>query len=129
MKQFVLICLAVVCLAVPAWAQPAVPPELLGEWELTTLSPLGENTNTVEFRKAGDALKAIAKNPQGERDYDSVAVEDDKVMLVLTINFQGQPMTITYSGTRNGTQIDGSADFGGMAQGSFSAKKKPAETK
>lgn len=128
MKRIVLTCLALACfLALPAFAQAPASPGFLGEWELTTLSPLGENTNTVEFRQAGDLLKAVAKNGQGERDYDSVAVEADKVTLVLTINFQGQPMTITYSGTRNGDQIDGSADFGGLAQGSFSAKRKPAD--
>ena len=109
-----------------AWSF-AQAPDVIGEWELTTVSPVGENTNTVEFKKDGDAIKAFAKGPQGERPYDSTAVEGDKVTLVLTIDFQGQPMTITYAGTVTGTDINGAADFGGLAMGSFTAKKKAAE--
>ncbi len=124
MKKVLLAVFLMVCAASLSFAQA---PEVIGEWELTTISPVGENTNTVEFRKDGDAIKAFAKSPQGERAYDSTAVEGDKVTLVLTIDFQGQPMTITYAGTVSGTDINGAADFGGMAQGSFSAKKKAAE--
>jgi hypothetical protein len=104
----------------------AAAPDVLGEWELTTISPVGENTNTVEFRRDGDALKAFAKGPQGERAYDSTALDGKTVTLVLTIDFQGQPMTITYNGTVDDKAINGSADFGGLALGSFSAKKKDA---
>ena len=69
-----------------------------------------------------------AKGEQGERPYDSAAVEGDKVTLVLTIDYQGQPMTITYFGTVTDNSINGSADFGGLAMGSFSAtKKEPAK--
>lgn len=103
-------------------------PKVLGEWELTTLSPVGETTNTVEFKMDGETFKAIAKGAQGERPYDSAALDGDKVTLVLTIDYQGQPMTISYMGTVSDDAINGSADFGGLAQGSFSAKRKDAPT-
>jgi len=124
MKKVLLTVLLFVCTVAPSFAQA---PDVVGEWDLTTVSPMGENTNTVEFKKEGDAIKAFAKSPQGERAYDSTSVEGDKVTLVMTIDFQGQPMTITYSGTVTGTDINGDADFGGLAMGSFSAKKKAAE--
>ena len=107
-------------------AAQTAQPKVIGEWELTTLSPVGESTNTVEFKMDGDAFKAIAKSPQGERPYDSAAIDGDKVSLVLTIDFQGQPMVISYLGTVTENEINGSADFGGLAQGSFSAKRKEA---
>ena len=113
--------------AVPMAQAPA--PAVLGEWELTTLSPVGENTNIVEFRKDGDTLKAFAKGAQGERPYDSVQLEGDKLTLVLTIVYEGQPMVITYMGTIADTSINGSADFGGLAMGSFSASRKDAAAK
>ena len=110
------------------FAQAAAPVDVLGEWELTTSSPVGESTNTVEFRKAGETVKAFAKGPQGEREYDSTALEGDKLTLVLTINYEGQPMVITYVGTVRDTSINGSADFGGLAMGSFAAvRKDPAK--
>jgi hypothetical protein len=109
-----------------AWphAQAAPAANVLGEWEITTLSPVGESTNTVEFKKDGETLKAIAKSPQGERPYDSVQLDGAKLTLVLTIDFQGQPMVITYQGTVDDKVINGAADFGGMATGTFSAKRK-----
>ncbi len=124
MKKVLLTVALCVCAAALSFAQA---PDVVGEWEMTTVSPVGENTNTVEFRKDGDAIKAFAKGPQGERPYDSTAVGGDKVTLVMTIDFQGQPMTITYAGTVTGTDINGAADFGGLAMGSFSAKKKAPE--
>jgi len=124
MKKVLLTVALCVCTAALSFAQV---PSVIGEWELTTVSPMGENTNTVEFKKDGEVIKAFAKGPQGERPYDSTAVEGDKVTLVMTIDFQGQPMTITYAGTVSGTDINGAADFGGLAQGSFSAKKKAAD--
>lgn len=126
MKRCGMTVLLFVLFAALPLAQTAAP-DVLGEWDLTTVSPVGENTNTVEFRKDGDAIKAFAKGPQGERAYDSTAVDGAKVTLVMTIDFQGSPMTITYSGTIADKSINGSADFGGLAMGNFSATRKPAE--
>ena len=126
MKKLLMTALAVLLFVASSFAQAPAAPDVLGEWDLTTISPVGENTNTVEFKKDGDSIKAVAKSPQGERPYDSTAVEGNKVTLVLTIDFQGQPMTITYMGTVSDKSIDGSADFGGLAMGSFSAKRKEA---
>ncbi len=126
MKRLAMTCLLFALLVAMPLAQAAAAPDYLGEWDLTTNSPVGETTNTVEFRKDADGLKAIAKSPQGERPYDSVAVEGDKITLVLTIDYQGQPMVITYSGTISDKSINGSADFGGLALGNFSAVRKEA---
>ena len=127
MTRFGLAALFVLCMASLTFAQDKPVVDIIGEWDLTTNSPVGETTNTVEFRKDDDALKAFAKGAQGERPYDSVLVEGNKLTLVLTIDYQGQPMTITYSGTITDKSINGSADFGGLALGSFSATKKDAE--
>ena len=126
MKRLGLTVLMLALLVALPFAQAPAASPVLGEWDLTTLSPVGENTNTVEFRQEADGIKAFAKAPQGERAYDSTSVDGAKVTLVLTIDFQGQPMTITYVGTVADNQINGSADFGGLAQGSFSAKRKDA---
>jgi hypothetical protein len=127
MKRFGLSIFLFVLLGAMPFAQAAAPPaDVLGEWEMTTVSPVGESTNTVEFRKDGETLKAFAKGPQGERPYDSLLVDGDKITLVLTIDYQGQPMTITYAGTVADKSINGSADFGGLAMGNFSATRKEA---
>jgi hypothetical protein len=74
--------------------------------------------------REGDTLKAVAKSERGERPYDSISVTGDSVTIVMTIDFSGTPLTITYSGKVSGTTMTGDADFGGMAQGSWSAAKQ-----
>ena len=96
----------------------------LGTWDLTTISPEGEFKSVMEIRTEGDKLVAVGKSPQGERKYDSVAVEGSNLTMVITIDYNGSPMTITYVGKIDGPKIEGSADYGGLATGTISAAKK-----
>ena len=111
---------AIVLTAAVGQAQTAA----LGAWDLTTISPEGEFKSVLEVRQEGDKIIAVGKSPQGERPYDSVAVEGSNITLVMTISYNGSPMTITYMGKIDGPKIEGSADYGGLATGTFSAAKK-----
>lgn len=93
----------------------------VGTWAVTTISPEGETKSTLVISEDGGTLKAVAKSERGERPYDSVAVEGNKITLVLTISYNGSPMTITYSGTVDKDKMGGEADFGGLATGTWSA--------
>lgn len=103
---------------------PAAPPEIVGEWSFTTVSPIGEQTNNMVVSKDGDALKAVAKSEQGEAPYDKVELTGTSVKIVLTINYEGTPMIITYTGALDGKSMSGAADFGGLAEGTWSAVRK-----
>jgi len=96
----------------------------LGTWDLTTVSPEGEFKSVMEIRMEGDKLVAVGKSPQGERKYDSVAVEGSNITMVITIDYNGSPMVITYTGKVDGAKIAGEADYGGLATGTFAAAKK-----
>ena len=93
----------------------------VGTWAFTTISPEGETKSTLVIRDDGGTLKAVAKSERGERPYDSIAVEGNKITLVLTISYNGSPMTITYTGTIEKEAMSGEADFGGLATGTWSA--------
>ena len=93
----------------------------VGSWDLTTISPEGEFKSTLVIREEGGKLKAFGKSAQGERAYDSAAVEGNKITLVVTISYNGSPMVITYTGTIDKTQMGGEADYGGLATGTWSA--------
>lgn len=116
--RLVLLALAVLVFANSSFAQTTA----IGTWNLTTVSPLSETKSVLEIRKEGDKLVAVGKNAQGgERPYDKVAVEGSDITLVVTISYEGNPMVITYTGKIDGGKIEGSADFGGLATGTFSA--------
>ena len=111
---------ALVLTASAAHAQKAA----LGTWDVTTVSPEGEFKSVMEVREDAGQLIAVGKSPQGERKYDSVAVEGSNITMVMTIDYNGSPMTITYVGKIDGSKIDGTTDYGGLATGTFSAAKQ-----
>lgn len=115
--------LVALVLLVPASAAQAQN-AALGTWDVTTSSPQGDTQSVVEIRDDGGTLVAVGKSERGERPYDSVAVEGSQITLVVTISFSGTPMVITYTGRIDGNAMSGSADFGGMATGTWSASKK-----
>src|SRR5262245_55779089 len=98
--------------------------DIVGTWEMTTNSPEGTTMNTMVVSNIDGKLKAVAKSERGERQYDSVEVQGNNVTIVLTITYQGSPMVITYSGKIDKTEMSGAADFGGLAQGTWSAARK-----
>ena len=118
--RIAIVAAALVLTASAAHAQTAA----LGTWDLTTVSPESTTTSVLEVRETDGKLVAVGKSPRGERKYDSVAVEGSNITLVVTIDYNGTPMVITYVGKIDGAKIEGSADYGGLATGTFSAAKK-----
>jgi hypothetical protein len=96
----------------------------LGAWEFTTNSPEGTFVSQLEIREEGGRLVAVGRSARGERPYDSIEVDGNRIVLVITINYNGTPLTITYRGQIDGKEMNGDADFGGMVTGSWSASRK-----
>jgi hypothetical protein len=111
---------AVLVTAAVAQAQNAA----IGTWDLTTVSPISETKSVLEIRQEDGKLVAVGKSANGERKYDSAALEGDTLTLVVTVSYEGSPMVITYVGKIDGAKIEGTADFGGLATGTFAAAKK-----
>ena len=113
----VFVATSVLMLASTVYAQnPAI-----GTWDLTTISPVSETKSVLEIRQEGDTIVAVGKSPQGERKYDSAVIEGSNVTLVITVSYEGSPMVITYTGKVDGAKMEGAADFGGLATGTWSA--------
>lgn len=120
MLKAVRVLVAILALVVSASSAFAQKPGV-GTWDLTTISPEGEFKSTLVVREEGGKLVAVGKSAQGERPYDSVAVEGSKITLVVTISYNGSPMVITYNGTIDTSKMGGEADYGGLATGTWSA--------
>jgi hypothetical protein len=93
----------------------------VGEWDFTTVSPVSTTTSLLVIRQEGDKVVAFGKSPAGERKYDSIEVKGKDISLVITVQYEGSPMVITYVGEITKDGMAGSADFGGMATGTWSA--------
>src|SRR5579862_1682034 len=62
--------------------------DIVGSWDITTTSPISEQTNTMVISKDGESLKAVVKGDAGELPYDKIALKGSDVTIVLTIDYQ-----------------------------------------
>ena len=105
--------------ASPAFAQTDVS----GDWEITVNSPQGANTTPASMKQEGEKLSGMFKSPQGTLPFDSGAVTGSDVKFTFTINLQGMALPITLTGKVDGATMAGKADFGGFAEGDWTAKR------
>jgi hypothetical protein len=68
-------------------------------------------------------VSGVLKNQMGELPFEGATLTGDELKFMFTVNFQGTPLPITLTGKVKGSTIDGKADFGGMAEGDWTAKR------
>lgn len=102
----------------------AQTPAAVGTWEMSTETPMGVRAGMLVIREEGGKLVAAMKSPQGERPLKSIEVKGADIKMVLVIPFQGDQMEITYTGKLDKDSMKGDADFGGLAQGTWTAARK-----
>ena len=110
--------------AAPLFAQTSVA----GDWDVTVVSPQGANTTRVTFMQEGDKVSGIFKSPQGELPFTGGKLTGNDLTFTFTINTQGMELPITLAGKLDGSSMTGTADFGGFAQGEWSAKRAGSGT-
>jgi hypothetical protein len=110
--------------ASPVFAQT----NITGDWDVTVVSPQGPNTTPVTFTQEGDKVSGMFKSPQGTLPFDSGSITGNELKFTFTINFQGNSLPITLTGKVDGATMAGKADFGGFAEGEWSAKRAGTTT-
>ena len=118
----VLFSLSAVALFVVAFASVASAQSLAGEWDLTINTPDGPKPSKFVVKQEGSALSGALKSDQGELA-TKVALTGDNVKINFSIKFNDADLPITLSGKLVGDMMKGEADFGGLAQGDWSAKR------
>ena len=92
-----------------------------GDWDVTVVSPNGPVTSKVTFTQDGENLTA-KMGPYAV----SGTIKGSDVTLKYTVKFQDNDLPITMTGKIAGSEMKGDADFGGLAQGDWTAKKSSA---
>jgi hypothetical protein len=124
-----LICVLAAALLVCASAAPSfAQTSVAGDWEVTINSPQGSSTAHVVLKQDGEKVTGLFKSPQGELPFEGGTLTGNELKFVFTVNFQGNPLPITLTGTVDGGSITGKADFGGFAEGDWSGKKVDTAT-
>jgi len=93
-----------------------------GTWDATLTSPQGTFNVQLILKQDGEKLSGVVKSPRGELPIEGTTNGKD-IKLKYTIKFQENDMLINLSGALDGAAIKGTADYGGMAEGEFNAKR------
>jgi len=110
--------------ATPAFAQTTVA----GDWNVTVNSPQGSNTTLVTFKQDGEKISGVFKSQRGELPFEGGTLTGKELKFTFTVETQGMQLPITLAGTvaDDGATMTGKADFGGFAEGDWSAKRAEA---
>jgi hypothetical protein len=126
MKRLTVIVSALALACVPLFAQDA-PKEkkidVTGTWDSTVESPQGAITSVATYKQDGEALTGTHVGQMGEVPLKGT-VKGSQIAYTITIDMQGQQLTITYAGKIDGNAITGTAEFGGMGEATWTAKRK-----
>jgi len=114
--------LAVVFLLAVAATALAQSANVTGDWEVTINSPQGSRNVNATFKQDGEKLNGVFKGERGELQFQGT-VKGKEIKFTYTIKFQDNDLPITLTGDIDGDAIKGKADFGGFAEGDWTAKR------
>jgi len=106
--------------------QAADPVNVTGIWDMLIETPQGQMNIVCTFKQEGEKLTGTQASPMGEIALEG-AVVGNEVKYAVTIDMQGQQMTVSFAAKVEGETMNGLYDFGGMGSGAWTAKKRPAQ--
>lgn len=100
----------------------AQSPSVAGEWDLTINSPQGSRTIKADFKQEGEKLTGLLKSQRGEVPVEGT-VKGKEIKFSYPYKSDGLEFTITMTGAIEGAAMQGKADFGGLAEGDWTASR------
>ena len=99
--------------------------DISGKWLFDVQTDAGSGTPTVTLKQDGETLTGhYSSATLGEADLKGT-VKGDDVKFSFNADAQGTSLVVTYTGKLDGkTSMKGTVDLGGLAQGTFTAKKQ-----
>jgi hypothetical protein len=98
-------------LALTAWAA-----DLTGQWTATFDTQIGEQHYTYTFKVDGEKLTGTAKNDRGTTDITNGTIKGDQISFDESLDFNGQTIPISYTGTVSGDSIKLHRKVGDIAE-------------
>jgi hypothetical protein len=109
---------------------PAFAADLPGRWTAEFDSPIGVQKYVYEFKKSGEALTGEASYEhslgKGTVPLNNLKVEGDKVSFDEPLTFDGNTITITYTGTLSGDELKLTRVVGEFGTEQLTAKRAAA---
>ena len=115
--------MAVVAVLVAAPSSGAAQADLSGVWGLTVMTDQGDQLLTITVIQDGQDLTATGDAGEFGPIEMTGTIDGVNVRLAWELDLQGTPLDIVFTGILADGVISGSADFGGMGEGEWTAKR------
>ena len=115
--------MAVVAVLVTAPSSGAAQADLSGMWDLTVMTVEGDQLLTITVIQDGQDLTATGDAGEFGPIEMTGTIDGVNVRLAWELDLQGTPLDIVFTGILADGVISGSADFGGMGEGEWTAKR------
>jgi hypothetical protein len=111
-------------------ALPAAAGDLVGKWTAEFDTQIGVQKYVFEFGKTGDTVTGNATFERtvgnGSAPLKNITVEGDKVRFEEPLSFDGNEITIVYTGTVTGNELKLERKVGDFATEQLTAKRATA---
>jgi alpha-acetolactate decarboxylase len=97
--------------------------DIAGKWTAAIDTQIGVQNYTYEFKVDGNKLTGHAKSQFGDTEITEGKVDGDDITFVENLNFQDQPLRITYKGKLSGDEIKFTRQVADVASEEFVAKR------
>jgi len=94
-----------------------------GQWTATFDTQIGEQHYTYTFKADGEKLTGTAKNDRGSTEITAGTIKGDDVSFTENLDFNGNPLVITYTGKISGDEIKFTRKVGDFATEEVVAKR------
>src|SRR5262245_16942981 len=109
--------------AVTSEAGAAEKIDVTGVWLFSVTTDAGSGTPTMTFKQDGENLTGHYSGQFGESDLTGT-VKGSAIAFGFTVQSDAGSIRIEYAGTVEGDSMKGTARYGDLAQGTFTAKRK-----
>jgi hypothetical protein len=104
-------------------AIPALAADIAGKWTASFDTQIGVQNYTYTFKLDGDKMTGTAESQFGKTEIAEGAVKGDDITFVENLDFQGNPLKITYKGKISGDEIKFTRNVADMVTEEFTAKR------
>jgi len=128
MKKVILAGFLVMGLAIVFAGQAAAQKSIAGEWDAVFNTPGGPLPLGLIFKVDGEKITGTATRSRGDVPLTGT-IKGDDITFSYTIEYNGNSVTLTFSGKVKGDSMGGTVSFNDSASDEWSAKRAAAKPK
>lgn len=125
MKKLIILSVAVFGFFLVGAGQAAAQASVAGSWDGSMNTPGGSVNVGFMFKVDGEKVTGTVKRASGELPLQGT-IKGSDINFSYTVNYNGNEITLTFTGKVTGDTMAGSVSFGGQADDGWSAKRTPA---